>query len=80
MATTFEIATRAALEEIVTKHAQESKFGYIVTKESLTEMVDDLFTLLQTSRTLKSAGDKFLRNASAPAKEQPTPRRPHKTT
>ena len=64
MASMFETATRVAIEEIIVKHAKEGKFGYILTKQSVAELVNDFFDLLQTSRNLKSAGDRFI-NAAA---------------
>ena len=46
--------------EIITKHAKESKFGFILTPESFRDLADDLYNLLATSRSLKAAGDKLL--------------------
>ena len=56
----FESVTRVAIEEIIAKHSEESKFGYILSKDALKELTDDFFDLLMTSRNLKSAGDRFL--------------------
>ena len=60
MAGVFEGATRVAIAEIIQKHAQESKFGYILSQESYQAVIDDVYDLLKTSRNLKSAGDRFL--------------------
>lgn len=60
MRTPFESVTRAALEEIVKNHAQTSKFGYILSSEELSDLLDDLYNFVQTSRNLKAAGDKLL--------------------
>jgi len=56
----FETATKIAIGEIIAKHAKESKFGHILTRESLQELTSDLFDLLLTSRNLKTAGDRML--------------------
>ena len=60
MSGTFEGATRAAIEEIIQTHAQASKFGYVLTNDSLQDLVGELYTLLATSRSLKAAGDRML--------------------
>lgn len=72
---TFETVTKVALAEIIRSHSQESKFGAVITGDSLEELVDDLFDLMLTSRTLKSAGDRFLQGSptSSPAgRSRPT--------
>lgn len=56
----FESITRLAIEEILLNHAEESRFGYILPKDSLGELRDEIFNLLLTSRNLKEAGDKLL--------------------
>jgi putative AlgH/UPF0301 family transcriptional regulator len=56
----FEGATRAAIEELIQNHAQESKFGLILTRDSFQDLVGDLYALLVTSRSLKAAGDRLL--------------------
>lgn len=68
MAGAFEIATRAAIEELIQAHSQPSKFGYLLTQEGAQELADSLYDLLLTSRSLKSAGDRML---SAPADSRP---------
>lgn len=60
MAGPFETATKAAIEEIIRAHAQSSKFGYVLSSDGFDRLTADLFALLQTSRNLKSAGDRFL--------------------
>lgn len=60
MLPTFERVTKAALEEIVKTHAKESKFGLVLVQESVPRLVQDLYDLLLTSRSLKSAGDRLL--------------------
>lgn len=60
MSSPFENVTRVAIKEIITGHANESKFGFVMTHDDLHEICDDLFNLLLTSRKLKAAGDKFI--------------------
>lgn len=67
MAGPFEIATKAAIEEILREQAKQSKFGYILTAEGLSTAVQDLYDLLLTSRNLKSQGDRVLQQGFAPA-------------
>ena len=59
MATPFEIATRAALQDIVKRHGQPSKFGIFFTDDALESLNHELYELLVTSRTLKQAGDRM---------------------
>lgn len=61
MAGAFETATRAAIEELIMARSQASKFGFILTEESFKDLTTDIYNLLVTSRTLKAAGDRFLR-------------------
>ncbi len=69
----FEAATRAAIEELIQNHGQESKFGYVLTHENSKKLIDALFQLLQTSRSLKSAGDRMLTGGMAPPSAPRTP-------
>lgn len=77
MAGAFETATRAAIAELIQMHAQQSKFGLILTPEGYQDLVSELFTLLQTSRSLKAVGDRMLAGGptalgrSAPAAGRP---------
>ncbi len=71
MASAFESATRVAISEIISKHGQESKFGVILTADGIRDLCDDLFDLLMTSRSLKTAGDKMLSGGAATASAQP---------
>ncbi len=68
MASAFESAARVAIEEMILERAEMSKFGYFLTKEALAQITDDLFHFLQTSRSLKAAGDKMLVSGPPPAK------------
>ena len=60
MAGAFEIATKAAIEEIIEAHAQKSKFGFILTDENFRNLADDFYQLLMNSRNLKAVGDRML--------------------
>lgn len=70
MAGAFEVATRAAIEELIQMHAQPSKFGYILTHEGARSLTDSIYDLLLTSRSLKSAGDKFMAGGAPQPKRQ----------
>lgn len=76
MAGAFEIATKAAIEEIIESHAQKSKFGYILTNESFRSLADDFYQLLMNSRNLKAAGDRMLPGVSQAPQPTPVTRRP----
>lgn len=75
MASTFELATRAAIKEIISKNVSESKFGFVMTHEALSDICDDLYNLLVTSRNLKAAGDRWIAKSSAPSEELASPRK-----
>jgi hypothetical protein len=75
MAGAFELATRSAIREIILNAVQTSKFGYVMTPESLEEISDQLFDLLLTSRNLKAAGDRMLTQGIPPSKPGNSPKR-----
>ena len=60
MAGPFEIATKAAIQEILERHVQSSKFGSFLSSTSQSAMIDDVYELLLTSRKLKTVGDRVL--------------------
>jgi len=60
MAGAFEIATKSAIREIILNSAQESRFGFVLSADSLDEINNQLFDLILTSRNLKAAGDRML--------------------
>lgn len=60
MAGAFEIATKAAIEEMIEANAQKSKFGFILTDENFRNLADDFYQLLMNSRNLKAVGDRML--------------------
>lgn len=81
MASTFELATRAAIKEIITKNIDESRFGFVMTHDSLGDICDELFNLLVTSRNLKAAGDRWVsRNAPSAPMGESRSRSPHGRT
>ncbi|MBP6219069.1 MAG: hypothetical protein KA436_10830 [Oligoflexales bacterium] len=55
----FVHVTRVALDDIIKKHAQESKFGYFFSDEQFDSLLDELVSFLAMSRELKSAGDRI---------------------
>ena len=59
----FLSVARVALEEIIKKHTQPSKFGHFLTEAALRELVADLLEFVQTSRKLKVGGDRHLQKA-----------------
>lgn len=69
MANVFETATKVAIREILENHAKPGKFGYFLSEDALILVTAELFDLVETSRSLKSAGDKFL---SGSAREEKT--------
>jgi hypothetical protein len=68
MASMFESTTRVAIEEMIVKNAKESKFGYILSKDNMSDLINDFYDLLQTSRNLKTAGDRILKQGMPPPK------------
>lgn len=63
MAGAFEIATKAAIVEMIEANAQKSKFGFILTDENFHNLADDFYQLLMNSRNLKAVGDRMLPGA-----------------
>ena len=60
----FEGATKAAIEELIRNHAQSTKFGFVISPEGFSNLTEDIYTFVCTSRTLKDAGDQFLSGAT----------------
>ena len=71
MASAFEQATRAAIEELIQTHSQASKFGYVLSQDSFQELTGAIYDLLLTSRNLKSAGDRILFGGTGGRPEAP---------
>ncbi|MBC7661320.1 MAG: hypothetical protein H7249_16620 [Chitinophagaceae bacterium] len=66
MAGAFEIATKSAIRELILNSVHESRFGYVLSPDSLEVLNEQIFDLFVTSRNLKAAGDKFLAQGLAP--------------
>lgn len=60
MSSPFVSVTKVALDEIVKKHTEASKFGFFMTEAQLNNLVEELVLFLETSRSLKAAGDRLL--------------------
>lgn len=60
MAGAFEIATKSAIREIILNSVHESRFGYVLSPDSLDVLNNQIFDLILTSRNLKAAGDRML--------------------
>ena len=56
----MENVTRMALQEMIVAHANESRFGYVLSEEGMRELIDTLYEFFETSRNLKAAGDRFI--------------------
>lgn len=67
MAGAFEIATKSAIREIILSSVHESRFGYVLSPDSLEELNKQIFELILTSRNLKAAGDRMLAQGMTPA-------------
>ena len=63
----FENVTKMALEEIVLDYAQEAKFGYLLTNEAFSEMIEHLNEFFMASRAMKARGDQVLAGAATTA-------------
>jgi len=77
MAGPFEIATKAALKEMIDKHVQESKFGSFLSPRAQSDLIQDVYDLILTSRQLKSVGDRMLGNAVSDPQPGRASRAPH---
>lgn len=65
-----------ALQEMITAHANPSKFGYVLSEDGLRDLIDTLYEFFETSRNLKSAGDRMIQGSSTPVGYKPTLPRP----
>lgn len=57
---TFQSVARVAVKELLEQHMTASRFGYIVTEEGVDDICEDIVRFLQTSRSLKEAGDRLI--------------------
>jgi hypothetical protein len=72
----MESVTRMALQEMITTHANPSKFGFVLSEDGMRDLVDTLYEFFETSRNLKSAGDRMIQGSSAAVGYKPTLPRP----
>ena len=56
----FRSVTRVAIEQIIKSCCSESKYGFFVSGEDMERLVNEMIRFLETSRILKSAGDRIL--------------------
>jgi hypothetical protein len=56
----MESVTRMALEEMIVGHSNESRFGHVISQDGMRQLVDTLYEFFETSRNLKSAGDRLI--------------------
>ena len=68
----FQSVARVAIEQLLEKHTQPSKFGFFLTQEGFDSLAAELLMLLETSRTLRATGDRFLQGP--PLTPPPSPR------
>lgn len=75
MASTFANVARVAIDEMLRKHLKVSKFGYFIGDEELAALTDEFLGFLETSRSLKAAGDRFMSGASPGPQKKGLPER-----
>lgn len=63
--TPFNSVTRVAIEEMIRAQGTPSKFGLFLTDDEIQSLISDLVRLLETSRNLKAAGDRYLKQGPA---------------
>lgn len=73
---TMESVTRMALQEMIASHANQSKFGYVLSEDGMRDLIDTLYEFFETSRSLKSAGDRMIQGGGNPVSYKSTPQRP----
>lgn len=56
----LEQSTKIALEELILRNSERSKFGLFISAEQLESLKEDLLALVLNSRNLRLAGEKFL--------------------
>ena len=66
MKSTFETATRFAIEEIIKNAGKETRFGVLMTNGAIEDAIDELYNLFQTSRNLKTRGDQLISGGLVP--------------
>ena len=73
MTKVFETATKVAIREIIENHAKPGKFGYFLSEDQLGSLTAEIYELILTSRSLKSAGDRILSAQFIEEKPRPRP-------
>lgn len=73
MAGHMENITKMAIAEMIQNNASESKFGYILSDEGYQSLIETLYEFFETSRSLKSAGDRMMSQGVTPQR-MPTSR------
>jgi hypothetical protein len=76
MAGTMENITKMALAEMIQNHATPSRFGFVMSDEGYRDLIDTLYEFFETSRSLKSAGDRMLTQGPTQQQRMPTSRMP----
>ncbi len=60
MSNVFEKSAKFAIEELILKNSQPSKFGQFISEDQMEDLKEDLWALLANSRNMRVAGEKFL--------------------
>ena len=68
----FLDVARVAISEMFQKYLVASKFGHFLSDENLTDLENELFEFLQTSRNLRAGGDRFMRNMETSNNRKPS--------
>ena len=72
---TFQSVARLAIRELITERTKESKFGYFLTEEDLRHVVESLLGFVETSRSVRAAGDRVTQQSTrSGATRAPRPR------
>jgi hypothetical protein len=72
MPSPFESVARVAIDEIIKKHVVSSRFGHFLSEDGFQDLSNEIFEFLQTSRSLKAAGDRFIQAAQNPGPRERT--------
>ncbi len=62
----MEHITKMALAEMIQNNSRQSKFGLILTDDGYKSLIDTLYEFFETSRSLKSAGDRMMSQGVTP--------------
>ena len=76
MAGTMENITKMALAEMIQNHSTASRFGYVLSDDGYQGLIDTLYEFFETSRSLKSAGDRMMTQGPSAPQRMPTARLP----